>query len=227
VSGRQLLIVGAGGFGRETAEAVRAANAEQPTWDLLGFLDDDPALPGRELDGLPVLGPRADLDRFEDASLVVSVGNPGNYTARKRIVEQLALPSSRYATIVHPAAVVPPSARLGAGTVVLATAVATTGVWVGAHVVVMPGVVLTHDCRVDDYATLGAGVRLAGGVRVQEGAYLGAGALVREHRTVGRWALVGMGAVVTRDVPDEEVWTGVPAGFLRRAAGVAPSAVAP
>jgi sugar O-acyltransferase (sialic acid O-acetyltransferase NeuD family) len=226
VSDRQLLIVGAGGFGRETAEAVRAVNAERPTWDLLGFLDDDPSLQGRQFDGLPVLGPLAELARFGDASLVVSVGNPGNYVARKRIVGRLGLPPSRYATIVHPAAVLPPSARLGAGTVVLATVVATTGIWVGAHVVAMPGVVLTHECRVEDYVTLGAGVRLAGGVRVKEGAYLGAGALVREHRTVGPWALVGMGAVVTRDVPGGEVWAGVPAGYLRQAASVAPSGVA-
>jgi sugar O-acyltransferase (sialic acid O-acetyltransferase NeuD family) len=227
VSARPLLIVGAGGFGRETAEAVRAVNAERPTWDLLGFLDDDPALQGRKVDSVPVLGPLADLERFGDASLVVSVGNPDNYVARKRIVARLGLPTARYATIVHPAAVVPPSARLGSGTVVLATVVATTGIRVGAHVAVMPGVVLTHDCRIDDYATLGAGVRLAGGARIQEGAYLGAGALVREHRTVGTWALVGMGAVVTRDVPAGEVWAGVPAGFLRPAPRVAPSAVTP
>jgi acetyltransferase-like isoleucine patch superfamily enzyme len=81
---------------------------------------------------------------------------------------------------------------------------------------VMPHVVLTHDDRVGDYAILAAGVRLAGGVQVREGAYLGAGCLVRENRTVGAGALVGMGAVVTTDVPDGEVWAGMPARFLRR-----------
>ena len=215
MSPRPLLIAGAGGFGREAAEAVRALNAQRPTWDLLGFLDDDPALRGREVGGLPVLGPLASLDRFADAKLVVSVGNPDNYFARRRIVRRLGLPPSRFATIVHPAAVLPPTAEVGPGTVLLATVVATAGVHVGAHVVVMPGVVLTHDDHVADFATLGAGARLAGGVRVEEGAYIGAGALIREHRVIGPWALVGMGAVVTGDVPGGEVWAGVPARFLR------------
>jgi sugar O-acyltransferase (sialic acid O-acetyltransferase NeuD family) len=218
VSRRPLLIVGAGGFGRETAEGDRAAEEERPRWDLLGFLDDDPMLQGQEVEGIPVVGPLSAVERLADAMLVVSVGHPGNYYARQRIVRRLALDPSRYATIVHPAAVVPPSAELGRGTVLLATVVATTGVRIGAHVAVMPGVVLTYDDSVADYATLGAGVRLAGGVRIREGAYVGAGALVREHRTVGAWALVGMGAVVTDDVPAREVWAGVPARFLRRVA---------
>jgi sugar O-acyltransferase (sialic acid O-acetyltransferase NeuD family) len=216
VSGRPLLIVGAGGFGRETAEAVRAVNAERPTWDLLGFLDDDPSLRGREVDGVPVLGPLANLERYTDGMLVVSVGRPDNYFARKRIVQRLGLPASQYATIVHPTAVVPPAATVGPGSVLLAAVVATTAIRIGAHVAVMPGVVLTHDSAVADYGTLGAGVRLAGGVQVDEGAYVGSGATVREDRKVGAWALVGMGAVVTRDVPAGEVWAGVPARFLRR-----------
>lgn len=226
MSPRPLLIAGAGGFGREAAETVRAVNARRPTWDLLGFLDDDPALRGLQVGGLPVLGPLASLDRFPDASLVVSVGRPENYFARKRIVERLGLPASRYATVIHPAAVVPPDTRIGPGSVLLAGVVATTAVRIGAHVVVMPGAVLTHDDTVADYATLGAGVRLAGGVRVEQGAYVGAGVLVREDRSIGAWALVGMGAVVTGDVPAAEVWAGVPARFLRRVEG-APDPPAP
>lgn len=212
---RELLIVGAGGFGREVAEAVLAINRAAPAWKLLGFLDDDRVLHGTELDGLPVLGGTDVVDAFPSAAVVVTTGHPGNYFSRKHIVDRFGLPPARYATLIHPTAVLPISAAVGPGTVLLAGAVATCAVRIGAHVAIMPGTVLTHDNVVDDFATLTAGVRLAGWVRIGKGAYVGSGALIREDRTVGPWALVGMGAVVTHDVPAGEVWYGHPARFVR------------
>jgi sugar O-acyltransferase (sialic acid O-acetyltransferase NeuD family) len=209
-----LVVIGSGGFGRETVEAVRAVNAERPTWDLLGFLDDDPALHGTQVDGVPVLGAIDDVrTRFRSAKLVVCTGHPGNYFSRKRIVNRLGLPGSRYATIMHPTVVVPTTLEVGVGTVLLAQVVATAAVRIGSHVAVMPDVVLTHDDVVADFATVAAGVRLAGRVDVEEGAYIGSGVLVREDRRVGAWALIGMGSVVTRDVPSGEVWIGIPARY--------------
>jgi sugar O-acyltransferase (sialic acid O-acetyltransferase NeuD family) len=212
---QQLLIVGAGGFGRETAELVRALNQVGERWELLGFLDDAPVLAGTQVDGLSVLGPIDAIQQFSNARLVVTVGHPSNFFSRKRIVTRLGLDPSRFATLIHPQASLPASSHVGTGTVVLAGVVVTTAVSLGSHVVVMPGTVLTHDDVVADYATLGAGVRLAGRVRVGEGAYVGAGALVREDLSIGAWALIGMGAVVLTDVPPGEVWVGVPARRLR------------
>jgi sugar O-acyltransferase (sialic acid O-acetyltransferase NeuD family) len=217
-----LVLLGSGGFGRETVEVVRAINDAHggtPRWDLLGFLDDDPARWGEHVGGTPVIGGAGMLAELPDARAVVCTGHPGDFASKRRIVERLGLDAERYASLVHPAAVLGASCGLGAGTVVLAGAVLTAAVEVGDHVAIMPQAVLTHDDRVDDYAILAAGVRLAGGVRVREGAYLGAGCMVREDRTIGRGALVGMGAVVTSDVPAGEVWAGTPARLLRRVGG--------
>jgi sugar O-acyltransferase (sialic acid O-acetyltransferase NeuD family) len=207
-----LVIVGAGGFARETASAARAAG-----WRVLGFADDDPALHGTFRSGLPILGDIDGVAGKTDAAVVVCVGNPRNYTARQRIVERLGLPAGRYATVVHPSAEVGDGSVIGPGTVLLAGAVLTADVTVGAHVAVMPHAVLTHDDVVADQVTIATGVRLGGSATVETGAYLGAGALIREGVTVGAWSLVGMGSVVLRDVPAGEVWAGTPARFLRAA----------
>lgn len=212
-----LVVVGAGGFARETVEAVHACNDVRPTFELVGFLDDDPEAAGRVVQGLPVLGPASRAGGFAGAQFVVCTGSPADYTSRRRLVERLALPADRFATVVHPAATVPRSAVLGPGTVLLAQAVLTSAVVVGAHVAIMPSVVLTHDDVVGDFATLASGATLSGGVTVEEGAYVGAGALVREGRTIGAWSLLGMGAVLTTDLPPGEVWAGVPARRLRAA----------
>lgn len=210
-----LLLVGAGGLGRETAAAVRALNATRPSFDLVGFLDDDAVLAGVEIDGVPVVGTVSDVGRFPHASVVICTAGTHDPLSRSRIAHRLALPPSRYATVVHPAAVLAAGSELEPGCIVLASVVSTTPLRLGAHVVVMPAVVFTHDNHVEDFATFGAGVRLGGRVRVCEGAYVGAGALVRENTRIGRGAIVGMGAVVIRDVPDGETVVGVPARPIR------------
>lgn len=219
---RELLLVGASGFARETAEAVRALNALEPTWSLLGFLDDDPARHGTSVNGLPVLGPIERVHDHPEAAVVLCTGRPDSYGSRRMIAERLGLDDDRYATIVHPSANVGASCRVGAGSVLLGHVDLTADVVVGRHVEVMPHVVLTHDVRVEDYATIASGVLAAGACRIRTGAYVGSGVRMREGISIGERSLIGMGALVTRDVPAERLWYGSPA----RDAGRAPVAEA-
>jgi sugar O-acyltransferase (sialic acid O-acetyltransferase NeuD family) len=205
------VLIGAGGFARETAEAVRAVNRVTPKWNLLGFLDDDPEREGTIISGLPVLGSTAMVHDLPDAQVLVCTGRPTNYVSRRQIVERLGCDEDRHPTVIHPTASVGSTCTVGAGTVLLAHTVLTADVAVGRHVAVMPHVVLTHDTRVGDWATLGAGVRLGGGSDVELGAYIGAGACLKEGLTIGERSMIGMGAVVTADVPAERLWYGAPA----------------
>ncbi len=84
-----------------------AGAADGGRWRLLGHLDDDPALHGRDVDGVPVLGGcelAAELP--PRARLVVCAGSPRDHAVRARLVRRLGLPRERYATVVHPTAVV-------------------------------------------------------------------------------------------------------------------------
>lgn len=203
----RLLLVAAGGLAREALAAVRAAGTHQ----VVGALDDDPSRWGTSIDDVPVVGGLAAIDDHVDAALLLCAGKGSSRAALAQRLTGLGVGRDRYATVVDPGARVPPSCRVGPGSIVLAGVVMTADVSLGDHVVVMPNVVLTHDDAIEAYATVAAGVVLGGGVRIGPRAYLGMASSVRENLSVGADAVIGMGAVVLRDVPAGQVWAGVPA----------------
>jgi sugar O-acyltransferase (sialic acid O-acetyltransferase NeuD family) len=207
---RELLFLGAGGLAREALSALRAD--DQRTWRPAGFLDDDTSKHGQLIDGLPVLGGLELAEERSSAGLALCVGGPGTTSKKAEIAGRFD--TERFATIVHPGAELPDGSSIGRGSIVLAGVISTTRVDLGRCTTFMPGVVLTHDDVIADYVVCAAGVRLGGGVRLGTGAYLGMGALIKQGVAVGAWSVIGMGAVVLHDVPDGQIWAGVPARLL-------------
>lgn len=206
-----LVLVAASGLAREVLALLRL----HPLYDVVGFVDDDPARAGTTVDGVPVLGDVAALATRPGVQVLVCAGRGA---VRERLVERLAalgVGSERYATVVHPGVELARGCTVGQGSILLAGTVLTAAVAVGEHVVVMPHVTLTHDDVVEDFATVCAGVHLAGRVRVGRGAYLGTGSTVREDVRIGAAATLGMGAALVADLPAGETWAGVPARLLQ------------
>jgi sugar O-acyltransferase (sialic acid O-acetyltransferase NeuD family) len=204
-----IVIYATGGLGLDVYHLLLDINQASKRWNLLGFLDDDPSKHGRELYGLPTLGGMEQVDRLPSSvHYSLAVGPP---QAREQLTRRMRLPMDRYPALIHPTCSIGASTRLGHGVVLLPYVVSTANALVGDMGVVMPHCTLSHDCQVDDFCTLGCGVALGGHVRVKRGAFVGMNATVREGLQIGSEAVVGMGAVVTRDVPDGEVWVGVPA----------------
>ncbi|MEP0548687.1 MAG: acetyltransferase [Rhodothermales bacterium] len=195
-----VLVIGGGGHAKVVIATLRAAGVA-----VAGVLDDDAAKHGSTLLGVPVIG-SVERATGGEHDAVIAVGH--NAT-RKRIAE--SLPDVRWATVVHPHAVVHESVRLGEGAVVFAGAVVQPDARLGAHTIINTGASADHDNELGDYVHLAPGVRLAGGVTLEEGAFMGIASAALPGVRVGAWTTVGAGGVVTRDLPSGVTAVGVPA----------------
>lgn len=206
-----LVIVGAGGLGRETAflvEQINDGSYEEPQWDLRGFVDDDDALQEKDVQGLPILGDVAWLAKQRGLHYAIAVGDSA---ARCRLAHMLNETPLTPATLIHPSVPLHCTARVEAGAIICQGVALTVAVHIGRHALLDVQSNVSHDAVVDEFATVHPGVHLTGNTRIGAGAELGAGAVVLPGVSVGERAVVGAGAVVHRDLPAECTAVGVPA----------------
>lgn len=209
-----IIIVGAGGFGRETADGVKAVNAAagRPHWRLEGVADDAPTnvnLERQGVRGIPYLGT---VDQIiaarERPAYVIGIGSPW---VRKTIANKLDLVGFTAAKIVHPSATVGSETRVGEGTVILAGVRITTKITLRRHVHINPNVTDGHDSVLHDFVSLNPGSAVSGDCIVGEGALIGVNAVVLNQLSVGAWSVVGGGARAVRSVRGGSVVIGAPA----------------
>jgi sugar O-acyltransferase (sialic acid O-acetyltransferase NeuD family) len=199
----------------EEINSARRRDGAPPAFECRGFLDDDARLEGKDVVGLPVLGPLTAATGLTDVWFVNGIGSQRTFVHKEAIIARTGIPRERFATIIHPSASVSPRARLGAGVVLLQNVAVAADVVLGDHVIVFPGSVISHHSHVADYGCVAVGVLVSGAVTVGKSCYLGTGSVIREQITIGERCLIGMGSVVIRDVGDDSVVVGNPARFLR------------
>ncbi len=205
---RDLLIVGAGGFGREVLQYARDAAAAGEPVRVAGFLDPFPeALRGFALNA-SVLGDPADYAPSPGEELVIALGDPRQ---RFALADLLRGRGARFGRVVHPRAYVAASATLGEGVVVAPLAAVCPHAVVGAHAALNVACNVGHDVRVGRCAVLSPHAVINGHSVLGDGAFLGSQAVVTARRQVGAWSKVSAGAVVFRDVPEGGLVAGNPA----------------
>ncbi len=212
--GRPVVVVGAGGFGREAMDVVAAVNrvAATPLYDVLGVVDDGPGevnLSRLARRGTKHLGTVEQwLAGSPCAAYLLGVGSPA---VRRQLDEQLTAQGLEPVTVVHPGAVVGSEAQIGAGTVVCAGVQVSTNVTLGRHVHLNPNATIGHDAVLEDFVSVNPGAIVSGECRIGTGTLLGAGSVALQGLSVGAQAVVGAAACVTRDVPACSTVKGVPA----------------
>lgn len=204
----QAVIIGSGGFGREVLAHIRSDEKLNTQYELLGFIDKDTSQ--GTVNGLPILG----NDEWAFANLPGTVQffcAIGESKRRMELSEAFKNRGLRSATLIHSRANALESVAIGEGAFILAGATLTTGFILGKGCLINLNTSIGHDVFLGDYVTIHPGACLNGGVKVKECAEIGSNAVILPNIKIGKNSIIGAGAVVTKDVPDDEVWIGIPA----------------
>lgn len=207
---KDLIIIGASGFGREVAWLVERINKKEPTWNLLGFLDDNKEIQGDTINGYNVLGKTDSIAEYKEAYFVCAVGAS---KTRKKIIDKIRTIKSdvKYATLIDPSVERSDLVNIGEGTIICAHTILTVNIEIGSHVIINLDCTVGHDAILKDYVTLYPSVNVSGITKIGHCSELGTGMQIIQGKTVGDNSIVGAGSVVVKDIPDNCTAVGSPA----------------
>jgi sugar O-acyltransferase (sialic acid O-acetyltransferase NeuD family) len=209
----KIIILGAGGFGREVLQLIHNINQVKPKFDVLGFLDDG-IENGTVIHQLQVLGNIGDYDSLGAEGAVLAVGNT---KTRKRI--QMSLSNDvAYPNIIHPLAVFhdPDRTEMGKGNIICAGSIFTTDIKLGHFNIINLSCTVGHDVRIGSFCSIMPGVHVSGEIQLEDGVYVGSGATLIKSIKLGEFSTVGAGALVHSNVNNEQTVAGVPARPLQK-----------
>lgn len=205
-----LVIIGASGFGREVAWLVERINQNDPTWNLLGFIDDNELLKGTEINGYKVLGTTKEIDGLPNAFFVCAIGaSKTRETIIKRI--QKVNPDIHFATLIDPSVEMSAYVNIEEGTIICAHTILTVNISIGKHVIINLDCTIGHDAILEDFVTLYPSVNVSGATQIGSCSELGTGMQIIQGKRIGSNSIVGAGAVVIKDIPDNCTAVGSPA----------------
>lgn len=205
---KRLIIIGAGGFGREVLQWALDCEKVQNEWKVTGFLDDNfAALDGYDC-SFPILGDTSSYQIDNNDRFICAVGNP---TIKLKLCTSLKDRGGIFTTLIHPSAYVGDRCVLGIGCILSYGALLTTDVKLGNFVTINVYTTVGHDVIIDDGCTLSAHCDVTGFARLERGVFLGTHASILPGGKIGEQAVVGAGSVVLRKVPAGATVMGVPA----------------
>ena len=213
---KKLIIIGGYGNGTVVQSTVEDINKIKPEWELLGFLNDNEKEP---INGYPVLGPidKVTTDKYlkdDDIYFFYSlISVKLNHKFLFKLLE-LEIPKNKFATLIHPTAVVSKYAEIGYGVCIQPFVSIGPNTTIGNFIQIFAQSLVGHGAKLDDYSYVANNACIGADVHLKEGAYLGTNATTLEYVTLGKWSITGIGAVVLKDVDDYAKVVGSPARVI-------------
>lgn len=211
---KDIVIIGAGGFGREVQWLIERINEKQNNvtgkvnWNILGYIDDGLEV-GTNVNGYQVLGGMNYLTA-RNKSLDVACAIGASKT-RKKVIDKIRNNSYlSFPNLIDPSVLMSERINWGEGNIVCAGTILTVNIDINDFCIINLDCTLGHDDLLESFVTVYPSVNISGCVKVGECSELGTGAQIIQGKNIGTAAIIGAGAVVVKDIPDACTAVGSP-----------------
>lgn len=207
---KNLLIIGTGGFARETYWHANNAIGYGSEFVIKGFIEGDVPLNDKKygLLPMPVINNIINYEIKKDDVFVIAIAD---CKIKEKIVEIVKNKNGKFMKLIHKTALIAPSAEIGEGVILCQNTSVSCNTKIGNFVMLNSYTSIGHDAKLGDYCSLMGRVSITGNVEVKDHVYFGCGAKVLPNAKVGAYAKVGAGSVVLKKVKEGETVFGVPA----------------
>jgi len=211
---KDIVIVGAGGFGRELTWLIEDINKVASEWNLVGYIDDNKEIINKKIDGYEVIGDIESLVKMGVVNVALGIGSP---KVKESIINRLrGINNIRYPNLIHPSTIISPRAQIGIGNIICAGNVVSINSKIYDYVTINLSCTIGHDVHLFDFVTVSPGTNISGYVKVGEKSDLGTGSCIIQNVNIGNNSIIGAGSVVIRDIPDNCTAVGNPAKVIKR-----------
>ena len=210
---KKLLIYGANFI--DTIRLVHEINAHEPTWDIVGFIDDNPEIVNARSCEYPVLGNYEYLNeyisRFPDVYVFNNVNS--SIANHKLVSERIDALKVQVPSLIHPD-INTEYVTIGKGTYIPKGCILGCNTVIGNYVTFRYGVIVSHDVKVGDYTFFGPGSVCTSYTVIEPETYIGACSITINGVTIGGSSIIGASTLVNKDVSSGTTLIGIPAREL-------------
>lgn len=206
---KSILIIGAGGLGKEAADLIRDIGG----YEIIGFLDDNKEKKGFMVNNVIVLDTIDRIDQYKDVdNIVIAIANPA---IKKRIYECTKDIGFHYPNLVHPTVIMGSGVRMGIGNIVCAYSILSTEAVLNDFVTINPQCGVGHESELRSFTTMYWSVHIGGNTSIHEGCELGSKSCVLQGLKIADNVVLGAGAVAAKDINESGTYIGIPAKRLK------------